>query len=195
MSPCLGGVDGTKCADGHEGPRCASCSLPDRYYDSASATCEECGNVEHYALKQLAVLLVIIVVLALLRLACFRKPRLLARISSRLAQFLASMQHLGLQAKWVAAFRTLTHPTSHHTEDTFELVRHCMHRFKLLLSFGQVWLVRESVYGLYATQGLEPRARRVCFSAILTRLSPVALAVLTAPCRVDSATGCRCSRR
>ena len=37
------------------------------------------------------------------------------------------------------------------TEDTFELVRHRMHRFKLLLSFGQVWLVRESVYGLYAT--------------------------------------------
>jgi hypothetical protein len=114
MSPCLGGVDGTKCADGHEGPRCASCSLPDRYYDSASATCKECGNVEHYALKQLAVLLVIIIVFALLRFACFRKPRLLARISSRLAQFLASMQHLGLQAKWVGHSQTLTHPTSHH---------------------------------------------------------------------------------
>ena len=82
--------------------------------------------------------------------------------------------------------------TSHFA---FEVARHCMHRFKLLLSFGQVWLVRESVYGLYATQGLEPRARRGSASAILTRLSPVALAVLTAPCRVDSATGCRSSRR
>ena len=99
ISPCLGGVDGTKCAAGHEGPRCERCSHPDRYYDAASTTCKECGNVERYALKQLAVLLVIVVVLALLRLAALRMPRLLARVSSRLAQFAVSVQHLGLQAK------------------------------------------------------------------------------------------------
>ena len=107
ISPCLGGVDGTKCAADHEGPRCERCSHPDRYYDTASATCKECGNVERYALKQLAVLLAIVVVLALLRLALLRMPRLLARASSRLAQLAVSVQHLGLQAKRVATVRTL----------------------------------------------------------------------------------------
>ena len=99
ISPCLGGVDGTKCAAGHEGPRCEWCSHLDRYYDTASTTCKECGNVERYALKQLAVLLTIVVVLVLLRLALLRMPRLLARVSGRLAQFAISVQHLGLQAK------------------------------------------------------------------------------------------------
>ena len=98
-SPCLGGVDGTKCAVGHEGPRCERCSHHDRYYDAVSATCKECGDVERYALKQLAVFLAIIVFLALLRLASLRMPRLLARVSGRLAQFATSVQHLGLQAK------------------------------------------------------------------------------------------------
>ena len=98
-SPCLGGVDGTKCATGHEGPRCERCSHPDRYYDAASTTCKECGNVKRYALKQLAVLLAIVVVLILLRLAALRMPRLLVRVSSRLAQFATSVQQLGLQAK------------------------------------------------------------------------------------------------
>ena len=97
-SPCLGGVDG-KCAAGNEGPRCEVCSHPDRYYDASSATCKECGNVKRYAFKQLAVLLAIVVVLALLRLALLRMPRLLARVSSRLAQLAVSVQHLGLQAK------------------------------------------------------------------------------------------------
>ena len=99
ISPCLGGVDGTKCAAGHDGPRCEWCSQPDRFYDATSGTCNECGNMKRYALKQLAVLLVIVVVLALLRLAALRMPRLLARVSSRLAQFAVSVQHLGLQAK------------------------------------------------------------------------------------------------
>ena len=98
-SPCPGGGDGTNCAVGHEGPRCERCSDPDRYYDAASATCKECGNVERYALKQLAMLVAIIVFLALLRLALLRMPRLLARVSGRLAQFATSVQHLGLQAK------------------------------------------------------------------------------------------------
>ena len=98
-SPCLGGVDGTKCAVGHEGPRCERCSHHDRYYDAVSATCKECGDVERYALKQLAVFLTIIVFLALLRLTSLRMPRLLARVSGRLAQFATSVQHLGLQAK------------------------------------------------------------------------------------------------
>ena len=99
ISPCLGGVDGSKCAAGHTGPRCAWCSHPDRYYDAASATCKECGNVERYALKQLAVLLATVVVLTLLRLAVLRTPHLLVRVSSRLAQLATSVQHLGLQAK------------------------------------------------------------------------------------------------
>ena len=107
-SPCLGGLarinslgglDGAVCAAGHEGPRCEVCSHSDRYYDAASATCKECGDVERYARKQLAVLLAIVVVLALLRLALLRMPRLLVRVSSRLAQLAASAQHLGLQAK------------------------------------------------------------------------------------------------
>ena len=98
-SPCLGGLDGTECAAGHGGPRCEVCSHPDRYYDAASATCKACGNVERYALKQFAVLLAIVVVLALLRLALLRMPRLLARVSGRLAQFAIAVQHLGLQAK------------------------------------------------------------------------------------------------
>ena len=92
-------MNGTKCATGHKGPRCEWCSHPDRFYDAASATCEECGNVERYALKQLAVLLAIVVVIVLLRLALLRMPRLLARVSSRLAQLAVSVQHLGLQAK------------------------------------------------------------------------------------------------
>ena len=99
ISPCLGGVNGTECAAGHEGPRCEWCSQPDRYYDADSATCKECGNMKRYALKQLAVLLAIAVFLALLRLALLRMPRLLARVSSRLAQFATSVQQLGLQAK------------------------------------------------------------------------------------------------
>ena len=55
--------------------------------------------MERYALKQLAVLLAIVVFLALLRLALLRMPRLLVRVSSKLAQLAASTQHLGLQAK------------------------------------------------------------------------------------------------
>ena len=100
VSACLGDVNGTKCATGHQGPRCEVCSHSDRYYDAASATCKECGNVERYALKQLAVLLAIVVILALLSLALLRMPAsLLARISSRLVQFVVSVQQLGLQAK------------------------------------------------------------------------------------------------
>ena len=99
VSACLGDVNGTKCATGHQGPRCEVCSHSDRYYDAASASCKGCGNVERYALKQLAVLLVIVAVFALLRIALLRMPRLLARVSSRLAQFAVSVQHLGLQAK------------------------------------------------------------------------------------------------
>ena len=92
-------MNGTKCAAGHEGPRCEWCSHPDRFYDATSATCKECGNVERYALKQLAVLLVIVIVLALLRFALLRMPRQLTRVSNRLAQLAVSVQHLGLQAK------------------------------------------------------------------------------------------------
>ena len=100
ISPCLGGVNGTQCTAGHEGARCERCSHPDRFYDAASATCKECGNVERYALKQLAVLLAIVVALALLRFVLHRMPAsLLVRVSNRLAQFTTSVQHLGLQAK------------------------------------------------------------------------------------------------
>ena len=99
ISPCLGGVNGTQCTAGHEGARCERCSHPDRFYDAASATCKECGNVERYALTQLAVLLAIVVTIALLRLVLLRMPRQLTWVSNRLAQLVISMQHLGLQAK------------------------------------------------------------------------------------------------
>ena len=100
ISPCFGGVDSLKyCADGYEGPRCEWCSDSDRHYDATSATCKECGDVERYALQQLAVLLAIVAALALLHLALIRMPRLLAPVSSRLAQLAASAQQFGLQAK------------------------------------------------------------------------------------------------
>ena len=99
ISPCFGGVNGTQCTAGHEGARCERCSHPDRFYDAASATCKECGNVERYALTQLAVLLAIVVTIALLRLVLLRMPRQLTWVSNRLAQLVISMQHLGLQAK------------------------------------------------------------------------------------------------
>ena len=92
-------MDGTKCVAGHEGPRCEWCSHPNRFYDAASATCKECGSVERYALKQLAVLLAIVLAIALLRLVLLRMPRQLTRVSNRLSQLAVSVRHLGLQAK------------------------------------------------------------------------------------------------
>ena len=66
------------------------------------------------------------------------------------------------------------------------------HRFKLVLSFAQVWLVRESVYGLYAPtlSNREMWQEEVCYSRACARCL-----VDTARCRVDSATGHRFSRR
>ena len=99
VSPCPGGVGGSSCAAGHEGPRCEWCSHPNRYYDAISTTCKDCGNVARYALERLLLLLATIAALAGLHLASFRMPRLLARVSTSLAQFATSVQHLGLQAK------------------------------------------------------------------------------------------------
>ena len=103
-SACLGGdvsgADGSGyCADGHEGPRCEWCSDARLYYDRLSASCKDCGDVGLYAFQQVVVLLAIVVVLALLRLALVRMPRLLARTSSRLAQLAVAAQQFGLQAK------------------------------------------------------------------------------------------------
>ena len=89
------------------------CSHPDRYYDAASATCKECGNVERYALKQLAVLLAIIIFLALLRLASIRMPRLLARVSGRLAQFDLRTAPRASDQVSCATLKTCVPPHSH----------------------------------------------------------------------------------
>ena len=121
-SGCLGGDwHGTSdgyCAQGHEGPRCEWCSDPSQYYDVATTTCKDCGNMAGYALRQMAILLAIAVALGLLRAAVLRAPQVLVRTSHKLAQTAASMQQFGLQAK-----------------------------FKCCLSFYQVWAVRQSVYG------------------------------------------------
>jgi hypothetical protein len=121
-SACLGGDwKGTSdgyCAQGQEGPRCEWCSDENRYYDGVTATCKDCGDMAGYALRQMVILLAIAVALGLLRAAVHRAPRLLVRISRRLAQVAISMQQFGLQAK-----------------------------FKCCLAFYQVWAVRKSVYG------------------------------------------------
>ena len=121
-SGCPGGDwNGTSdgyCAPGREGPRCEWCSDPSQYYDALTTTCEECGDMAGYALRQMAILLAIAVALGLVRAVVLRAPRLLARTSRKLAQTAMSMQQFGLQAK-----------------------------FKCCLSFYQVWSVRQSVYG------------------------------------------------
>jgi hypothetical protein len=120
ISACLGGVDSTNyCADGHRGPRCEWCVDSDYYYDKTTASCKECGDVAQYALQQGVILLGIIVWLALLHVALQRAPRLLSQFSSRLNQLLIACKQFGLQAK-----------------------------FKIVLQFVQVWMVRESVYGV-----------------------------------------------
>ena len=45
------------------------------------------------------------------------------------------------------------------------------HRFKLVLSFAQVWLVRESVYGLYVPtlSNREMWQEEVCYSRACAR--------------------------
>ena len=99
-SACRGGVDrATYCEEGHEGARCEWCSEPGRYYDALSAQCEDCGNLAEYALQQVGVLLAIVVVLALLRLALLRAPRLLGLASSKVAQLVIAAGQFGLQAK------------------------------------------------------------------------------------------------
>ena len=122
-SACLGGewngiTSDKYCAQGHEGPRCEWCSDPSRYYDAATASCKDCGDMVAYAFRQIVILLAIAVALGLLRAAVLRAPRLLVRTSRRLAQAATSMQQFGLQAK-----------------------------FKCCLAFYQVWAVRKSVYG------------------------------------------------
>jgi hypothetical protein len=122
ISPCVGGEwNGTSngyCADGHEGPLCKWCTDPTSYYESLSASCQDCNNVGLYAAKQLGIVLAIALLLGLLRLALLRAPQLLTRISRKLAQAAIAVQQFGLQAK-----------------------------FKCILTFYQVWAVRETVYG------------------------------------------------
>ena len=121
-SACRGGDwNGTSdgyCAQGYEGPRCEWCSDPSRYYDAATATCKDCGDMVAYAARQIVILLAVALALGLLRAVVLRAPRLLVRTSRRLAQAATSMQQFGLQAK-----------------------------FKCCLTFYQVWAVRKSVYG------------------------------------------------
>ena len=102
-SACLGGDwSGTGdgyCVPGRVGPRCEWCSDPSRYYDAETATCKDCGDLIAYASQQSGVLLVTVVVLALLRLALLRVPRLLARVSKMLAQFATRMKRVRIMSK------------------------------------------------------------------------------------------------
>ena len=120
VTACLGGGDSTNyCAPNHQGPRCEWCVDSGDYYDETTASCKECGDVAQYAVQRGLILLGIIVGLALLRVALQRAPRLLSRFSSRLNQLLIASKQFGLQAK-----------------------------FKIVLQFVQVWMVRKSVYGV-----------------------------------------------
>ena len=121
-SACLGGNwNGTSdayCAQGYEGPRCEWCSDPDQYYDDASATCKDCGDMvatpfaRSSSSSPLPSLSAFCVRPCSVRRACSSAP--LAGWPRRPPP----CSSLGLQAK-----------------------------FKCCLTFYQVWAVRKSVYG------------------------------------------------
>ena len=120
VSACLGGAEGY-CADGHEGPLCRWCSNSSQYYDHEAASCEDCGDLAARFIRGVIILIAIAVALLLCRLALRMAPRLLGRCSSTIARLAAAADAVDLQAK-----------------------------FKMLLSFTQVWAVRTSVYGIEA---------------------------------------------
>ena len=121
-SACLGGDwNGTSdayCAQGYEGPRCEWCSDPDQYYDDASATCKDCGDMVATPFARSSSsspspsLSAFCVRPCSVRRACSSAP--LAGWPRRPSP----CSSLGLQAK-----------------------------FKCCLTFYQVWAVRKSVYG------------------------------------------------
>ena len=120
ISPCLGGVDSsTYCANGVEGPRCEWCTDPDTYYDDSAATCTECGDVGLYIFRHFAVLVGIIIALSLLWFALVRMPRLLTRVSIKLAQLVTASQQFGIQAKCASHGRT-RHPLPSVTNNLFQ---------------------------------------------------------------------------
>lgn len=101
---CLGGdwngaSDGY-CTAGHKGPRCELCSDPNQYYNAATATCNDCGNLAAYASKHLCILLAIIIFLALLRFALLKSPRLLARVSKEMSWLAILAGRFGFKSKY-----------------------------------------------------------------------------------------------
>ena len=121
-SACLGGNwSGTSagyCAPGHDGPRCEWCLDSNLYFNAKTTTCEDCGNMGGYAIKQIVLVLAVAIALGLISRGVLLAPRLLARVARRVAQAATSIQQFGLQSK-----------------------------YKCLLNFYQVYSVRYSVYG------------------------------------------------
>ena len=107
-SACLGGADSAAyCADGHTGPRCEWCVDSAQYYDAASASCKLCDGEAGYALVQSLIAVSVLAAFGILRVVVLRSPKLLAGISSRLAQLMVAAQQFGLQAKYVALHSNL----------------------------------------------------------------------------------------
>ena len=106
------------CAPGFAGPRCEWCSDSNQWFNAKTTTCEDCGDLGGYAIKQTAILLAVIIALGLIARSVLQAPQLLARVARRVAQAATSVQQFGLQSK-----------------------------YKCCLSFYQVYSVRYSVYG------------------------------------------------
>jgi hypothetical protein len=123
VSACLGGSNSSAyCANGHEGPLCASCSDADRWYDAETATCKSCSDLVTPPIRQTTILLAIVSAFAVLRALVVRAPRLLSRTSRKVGHaaiaVVQGLENFGATTK-----------------------------FKIVIFFYQVWAVRETVYG------------------------------------------------
>ena len=110
-SACLGGDESGNddgkgyCAHGHEGPRCEWCSDSSLFYDATTTSCNECGNLALFAVRQLVIPLAIVAAFIVLCLALVRvlgrsgfrgKSKILEELGR--AKWMAA-RHFGLQAK------------------------------------------------------------------------------------------------
>jgi hypothetical protein len=65
FSACISGVDGTQCAEGHTGPRCEWCVVDTDWYDIETGTCQDCGDIVTFTLKQTAIIAAVAVGVAI----------------------------------------------------------------------------------------------------------------------------------